>query len=79
MTDTVKELPEFGNVISIRRISVLIIRHAFLVSVAQKPVALWSKIISAYFRGTRLKRAKSFSPLCEIFPNVCSISVDRMI
>ena len=63
MIETVKEFPEFGNVISIRRISVHIIRHGFMVSVAQKPVALLSKIISAYFRGTRLKRAKSFSPL----------------
>ena len=39
-----------------------------MVSVAQKPVALLSKIISAYFRGTRLKRAKSLSPPCEKVP-----------
>ena len=34
----------------------------------QKTVALSSKIISAYFRGTRLKRAKSLSPPCEKVP-----------
>ena len=68
LIETVKEFPEFGNVISIRRISVHIIRHGFLVSVAQKPVALLLKINSAYFRGTRLKRAKSLSPPCEKVP-----------